>query len=368
MPTVCQRPGFTLFSSVACNAPSHCGSDLARMRAPMFRRRSMGRRVFLRDAARALAATLGARAWNPNRYAGMALSRRGPTARAVGATLRIAIVATPGSESAGQKRDTERAFFMGIALGMDEAARAATLLGGGIAVVARVTSVRDAAALLERDAPGVLICAANAAEVAELAGDATRRGVVLVNATATADVLRNARCARLLFHVAASDAMRADAQRLWSTQAGSAATPPDEPALWDARLERFGAGQLNARFESRFHHPMDSDAWAGWFAVKVAWEASQRARSVDGASIAEYLERDTTQFDGQKGVPLSFRRWDHQLRQPLYVAPTSDSPVRDARAERSAPPTPIPAPDATPARAALDALGTSEQASTCRWT
>jgi hypothetical protein len=31
------------------------------------------------------------------------------------------------------------------------------------------------------------------------------------------------------------------------------------------------------------------------------------------------LDKTTTQFDGHKGAPLSFRSWDHQLRQPLYA-------------------------------------------------
>jgi ABC transporter substrate binding protein (PQQ-dependent alcohol dehydrogenase system) len=130
--------------------------------------------------------------------------------------------------------------------------------------------------------------------------------------------------------------------------------------LWDSRLERFGASQLNDRFAARFAEPMSSAAWAGWFAVKVAWEASQRAGAVDGAAIAAYLERDTSSFDGQKGVPLSFRRWDHQLRQPLYVR-KSAAP----HASRTDAATPVP--DGAPSRESLDSLGTTREMTSCRW-
>ncbi len=64
---------------------------------------------------------------------------------------------------------------------------------------------------------------------------------------------------------------------------------------------------------------MTSGAWAGWMAVKIAWESFLRTPDGSAIAMASHLDRDTTHFDGHKGVPLSFRRWDHQLRQPLYV-------------------------------------------------
>jgi len=254
---------------------------------------------------------------------------------------------------------------MGVDLGMDEAARAATLLGGSVTLVGpATTSVPDARNLIADQGASVVICSANDDETAELGEEATRRAVLLLNADAGADALRNSRCARLVFHVAPSDRMRADARRLWSAEGDRGSAGAADVTAWDPRLERFGAAQLNARFRSRFRRQMNSAAWAGWFAVKVAWEASQRARSMEAEAIADYLERDGTQFDGQKGVPLSFRRWDHQLRQPLYVSSAGSGDSTRAAAE---PPSPVPAPDATPTRGALDALGTTEEASACRW-
>jgi ABC transporter substrate binding protein (PQQ-dependent alcohol dehydrogenase system) len=105
---------------------------------------------------------------------------------------------------------------------------------------------------------------------------------------------------------------------------------------------------------------MDGAAWAGWMAVKVLWEASLRARSTDGAALRAYLDRDATQFDGHKGWPLSFRAWDHQLRQPLYlVAPAENGGTRivgevpAGRGEHSS-------------REMLDRLGADATASACR--
>ena len=44
-----------------------------------------------------------------------------------------------------------------------------------------------------------------------------------------------------------------------------------------------------------------------------------RAGASDGATLVAFME-SAPPFDGHKGEALTFRKWDHQLRQPLYVA------------------------------------------------
>jgi ABC-type branched-subunit amino acid transport system substrate-binding protein len=90
-------------------------------------------------------------------------------------------------------------------------------------------------------------------------------------------------------------------------------------AVWHPSLERYGAGQLNARYRARFGAPMTSPAWLGWMAVKSVFETALRSRHADGTFGAPVLDRDGLRFDGHKGRPLVFAREDHRLRQPLYV-------------------------------------------------
>lgn len=112
--------------------------------------------------------------------------------------------------------------------------------------------------------------------------------------------------------------------------------------------------QLNDRFRHARGRAMDAHAWAGWMAVKVAAETFFRALSGDAAAVRAQLARADARFDGHKGMPLSFRPWDRQLRQPLYVR-------RHAEVVR------VPARGATgPAAAQLDAMGATAAASTCR--
>jgi ABC-type branched-subunit amino acid transport system substrate-binding protein len=89
--------------------------------------------------------------------------------------------------------------------------------------------------------------------------------------------------------------------------------------LWEANLWEGHAGELNDQFGSRTGVPMDPTAWATFAAVKVVVDSVLATGSADPERIAEYMASSGSRFDLYKGVPLSFRPWDHQLRQPLYL-------------------------------------------------
>ena len=54
-------------------------------------------------------------------------------------------------------------------------------------------------------------------------------------------------------------------------------------------------------------------------ALKIAFEASLFAGGKDGASIAAFLASEQALFDVSKGIGMTFRPWDQQLRQSLYL-------------------------------------------------
>jgi hypothetical protein len=219
--------------------------------------------------------------------------------RDVGAplTLRIVLVLPPGDA------------LSGALLGASESARAGALFGQHIVTMTR--SLSDAA---KEDAP-VLIGGSSYEQAVALEKIADERGRVFFNVSARSDELRGGRCSPMMFHVAPSEAMIGKAK----LTAGATTAGPISIELWSATLERYGASQLNDRYRARFGRSMTSAAWAGWVAVKIAWETSLRARSVDSSALLRTLDGDAIQFDGHKGTPLSFRSWDHQLRQPLYA-------------------------------------------------
>jgi hypothetical protein len=88
--------------------------------------------------------------------------------------------------------------------------------------------------------------------------------------------------------------------------------------LWHDSLERYGADALNNRYRAATGTAMTSDAWLGWFSMKMLAEAALRSRSSDPSTLLAYLRRPATEFDGHKGVPLRFDT-KGRLEQPVYV-------------------------------------------------
>src|SRR5262249_52778955 len=87
---------------------------------------------------------------------------------------------------------------------------------------------------------------------------------------------------------------------------------------WHPELEEFSGRELNARFRRRFGVPLTDMSWAAWAALKLIGEAVVRGNAATSERVVAFFE-SAPPFDGHKGAALTFRAWDHQLRQPLYV-------------------------------------------------
>lgn len=92
------------------------------------------------------------------------------------------------------------------------------------------------------------------------------------------------------------------------------------PSLWDTTLDHPGADDLNLRYTTRNAKPMESAAWASYAAVMSFFAAASEGAAESIASLTRFLTDPTIELDLGKGVPLSYRPWDHQLRQPLYLS------------------------------------------------
>lgn len=90
----------------------------------------------------------------------------------------------------------------------------------------------------------------------------------------------------------------------------------DSVVSWDPALERFGAGQLNARFVARWRAPMTEPAWRGWMLGKIAWESALRGPT-EPRALVRWLHGPAARFDGHQGASLSFGA-DHNLRHPRH--------------------------------------------------
>ena len=266
-------------------------------------------------------------------------------------TIRVIVVSRRAASSASEARDR------GVTLGVEEAAHAATLFGGAIEATTFVAESVPELRESMRSALGssrltALIGGDDVAMCAALAEAAQAHDCIHINVTCTSDAVRERECRRRSFHVCPSEAMQRDAS-------GGRPTSDERVLTWDAGLEKYGADTLNRRFENRFHAPMTGDAWCGWMAVKVLWEAALRSRATDAHTLMSYLESERAAFDGHKGRPLSFRSWDHQMRQPLYRRTDADG--------RGIVEVPAGGNPDDSSRDLLDRIGTPASRSACRW-
>ncbi len=98
------------------------------------------------------------------------------------------------------------------------------------------------------------------------------------------------------------------------------------PVAWARPFEQWGATQLQNRFKRQTGRWMTERDYAAWMAVRAVGEAATRAPAADQDAIVQYIRSDKFELAAFKGVKLSFRPWDGQLRQPILLA-DSDSLV-----------------------------------------
>ncbi len=87
---------------------------------------------------------------------------------------------------------------------------------------------------------------------------------------------------------------------------------------WSAKYERFGAPQVTRRLTKAAGRPMGAHDWSAWLAGKALVAAAVAVPKGPLAAFAQALHK--VDLDGSKGMTLSFRAWDGQLRQPLLLS------------------------------------------------
>ena len=123
---------------------------------------------------------------------------------------------------------------------------------------------------------------------------------------------------------------------------------------WHPQWDLNGGPQLSRRFMRAAKRPMTAQDWAAWAAVKAVVGVLTTQPKATVTEQLQMLRKGEVFVDGFKGPRLSFRAWDGQLRQPLFLA-HGDGVAATAPFEGVLHPTEV-----------LDTLGIDEKESTCR--
>lgn len=204
----------------------------------------------------------------------------------------------------GAKTDTA---FFGAKQGLQEANRLGRLIGQHYVLVTQ------SAAALEpiEPAPSAIFAAVDAESIHILSE--LNAGVPVFNLTEAHDGLR-ALCLSNVLHVIPSGEMKADAVAQWRNK------HPDSKAVaqaWHPELNKYGAKQLNQRFENAQGQPMDDFAWAGWAAAKMITNMIARTQHAEPDRLLKDL-KTLLAFNGRKGIRMDFRP-NGQLSQVMLV-------------------------------------------------
>jgi ABC transporter substrate binding protein (PQQ-dependent alcohol dehydrogenase system) len=91
------------------------------------------------------------------------------------------------------------------------------------------------------------------------------------------------------------------------------------PVTWGRPVEAWAAVQLQGRFRKRAGRPMRPLDYAAWLGVHTVEAAAVQARSGDPDTVRAQIFAPNFEVGGFKGRPLSFRAWNGQLRQPVFL-------------------------------------------------
>ncbi len=92
------------------------------------------------------------------------------------------------------------------------------------------------------------------------------------------------------------------------------------PSSWHRTHEQWGATQMQNRFRRESGRWMTEVDYHAWTAVRALGESITRSNSNKIKDIQEYLLSNKFGLGAYKGVKVSFREWNGQLRQPILLA------------------------------------------------
>ena len=91
------------------------------------------------------------------------------------------------------------------------------------------------------------------------------------------------------------------------------------PSAWHPASEQWGGTQIQNRFAKANGRRMLSKDMAAWTAARIVGDAATRTQSADPQKIEAFIRADDFSIAAFKGQKLTFRKWNWQLRQPIFL-------------------------------------------------
>ena len=92
-----------------------------------------------------------------------------------------------------------------------------------------------------------------------------------------------------------------------------------KPTSWHHTHEQWGGNQMQSRFLKNFNRFMTNIDFNSWVGIRVFGEAITKTKSLDPKTILDEILKENFKIAAYKGKPVSFRKWNRQLRQPILL-------------------------------------------------
>lgn len=93
-----------------------------------------------------------------------------------------------------------------------------------------------------------------------------------------------------------------------------------QAVAWHRSFEQYAGTQLQNRFEKQTGRFMTERDFTAWLGVRVVGEAVTRTSKNKPEEMSAFILSKDFEVAGFKGVGLTFRTWDHQMRQPMLLS------------------------------------------------
>lgn len=89
---------------------------------------------------------------------------------------------------------------------------------------------------------------------------------------------------------------------------------------WHRSFEQYAGTQMQNRFERATGRVMTERDYTAWLGTRVFGEAVTRTSRNSAQDLRAYILSKQFEVAGFKGQGMTFRSWDHQLRQPILLS------------------------------------------------
>lgn len=100
-----------------------------------------------------------------------------------------------------------------------------------------------------------------------------------------------------------------------------------QATAWDKSYTESGGMRFQRAIPRIANRPPVERDYTAWLALRTLSESAQKSGSVEPDTVKAYMLSDDFRLEAFKGQALSFRTWDHQMRQPVILGGGTRVPV-----------------------------------------